>query len=261
MRRRRPPPGWRGRLRGVVRLPALADSALVVRDGQTGDVLFDDNGSQLRIPASTTKILSAAAVGQAFAADATLETVVRRGDSDGEIVLVAGGDSLINPGKGDAERHRRASRPRRPVRPGGRGTAAGRRRRRHPHGRRVLRLRPDGGADVGPSFRPSGITGCRGDARPLEPAGHRRPGRPGRSGCGRSRPLRRASSRAAASTSPSAAGTARPVTPRRHAERDPERDAERDPHATPTGGPTPTARAATERARDGARTHRLRPGA
>ncbi len=97
------PAGVARALRGVVRLPALADSALVVRDGQTGDVLFDDNGSQLRIPASTTKILSAAAVGQAFAADATLETVVRRGASDGEIVLVAGGDSLINPGRGDSD--------------------------------------------------------------------------------------------------------------------------------------------------------------
>ena len=98
------PDGVTRALRGVVSLPALADSALVVRDGQTGQVLFDDNGSQLRIPASTTKILSAAAVGQAFAADATLETVVRRGASDGEIVLVAGGDSLINPGKGDSDR-------------------------------------------------------------------------------------------------------------------------------------------------------------
>jgi D-alanyl-D-alanine carboxypeptidase/D-alanyl-D-alanine-endopeptidase (penicillin-binding protein 4) len=90
-------------LRPIVAMPALADSALVVRDGQTGEVLFDDNGSQLRIPASTTKLLSAAAVGQTFAPDATLETVVRRGATDDEIVLVAGGDSLINPGKGDPE--------------------------------------------------------------------------------------------------------------------------------------------------------------
>jgi len=97
------PDGMARALRGVVSLPALADSALVVRDGQTGDVLFDDNGSQLRIPASTTKILSAAAVGQAFAADATLETVVRSGASDRQIVLVAGGDSLINPGRGDSD--------------------------------------------------------------------------------------------------------------------------------------------------------------
>jgi D-alanyl-D-alanine carboxypeptidase/D-alanyl-D-alanine-endopeptidase (penicillin-binding protein 4) len=97
------PDGVARALRSVVALPALADSALVVRDGQTGEVLFDDNGAQLRIPASTTKLLSAAAIGQAFAPDATLETVVRRGATDGEIVLVAGGDSLINPGKGDPE--------------------------------------------------------------------------------------------------------------------------------------------------------------
>ncbi|TQN45348.1 D-alanyl-D-alanine carboxypeptidase/D-alanyl-D-alanine-endopeptidase (penicillin-binding protein 4) [Humibacillus xanthopallidus] len=90
-------------LRPVVARPALADSALVVRDGQTGEVLFDAGGSELRIPASTTKLLSAAAVGQAFAPDATLQTVVQRGAADDEIVLVAGGDSLINPGKGDPE--------------------------------------------------------------------------------------------------------------------------------------------------------------
>ena len=40
-------------------------------------------------------------VGQAFAADATLTTVVREGSSPNEIVLVAGGDALINPGRGD----------------------------------------------------------------------------------------------------------------------------------------------------------------
>ena len=87
----------------VLALRALRDSALVVRDGQTGEVLLDRGGDELRVPASTTKLLSAAAVGQAFTPDETLRTVVRQGDRPDEIVLVAGGDSLIAPGKGDPE--------------------------------------------------------------------------------------------------------------------------------------------------------------
>ncbi|WP_323097712.1 D-alanyl-D-alanine carboxypeptidase/D-alanyl-D-alanine-endopeptidase [Intrasporangium sp. YIM S08009] len=84
-------------------LAALRDSALVVRDGQSGQVLLDQDGANLRIPASTTKLLSAAAIGQVFHADETLSTVVRAGAAADEIVLVAGGDSLINPGKGDPD--------------------------------------------------------------------------------------------------------------------------------------------------------------
>ncbi len=88
-------------LAAVLRLPALADAAFVVRDGQSGEVLLDQGGDELRIPASTTKLLSAAAVGQVFRADETLTTEVRQGAAADEIVLVAGGDSLIAPGKGD----------------------------------------------------------------------------------------------------------------------------------------------------------------
>jgi D-alanyl-D-alanine carboxypeptidase/D-alanyl-D-alanine-endopeptidase (penicillin-binding protein 4) len=82
-------------------LPALRDSALVVRDGQSGEVLLDQRGDDLRVPASTTKLLSAAAIGRIFAPDETLRTVVREGDTPDQIVLVAGGDSLLAPGKGD----------------------------------------------------------------------------------------------------------------------------------------------------------------
>jgi len=90
-------------LDAVVGLPALHDAAYVVRDGQSGTVLVDHGGSELRIPASTTKLLSAAAIGQVFEPDATLTTKVVQGASPGEIVLVAGGDSLLGPGKGDPE--------------------------------------------------------------------------------------------------------------------------------------------------------------
>ncbi|MDC5696256.1 D-alanyl-D-alanine carboxypeptidase [Intrasporangium calvum] len=95
------PAGVRRALAKVVTLPALADAALVVRDGQSGEVLFDERGAELRIPASTTKLLTAAAVGQVFDPEATLTTRVVQGTAADEIVLVAGGDSLLAPGKGD----------------------------------------------------------------------------------------------------------------------------------------------------------------
>src|SRR6478735_10617400 len=95
--------GMKRSLAPVVSLPALRDSALVVRDGQSGEVLLDQRGDDLRIPASTTKLLSAAAIGRVFAPDETLRTVVREGDSPDQIVLVAGGDSLLAPGRGDPE--------------------------------------------------------------------------------------------------------------------------------------------------------------
>lgn len=88
----------------VVKAPALTDAALVVRDGQTGAVLYDRGGKEPRIPASTTKMLSAAAVGQVFEPDETLTTRVVGVPSEGavdRIVLVAGGDSLLAPGRGD----------------------------------------------------------------------------------------------------------------------------------------------------------------
>ncbi|MBC9822367.1 D-alanyl-D-alanine carboxypeptidase/D-alanyl-D-alanine-endopeptidase [Terrabacter sp. MAHUQ-38] len=97
------PAGVETALTRVRAAAALRDAALVVRDGQTGQVLLDQGGDELRIPASTTKLLSAAAIGQAFAPDEALRTVVRQGDRPDEIVLVAGGDSLINPGTGDPD--------------------------------------------------------------------------------------------------------------------------------------------------------------
>src|SRR3954468_6094522 len=97
------PAGVERALAPVLALPALRDSALVVRDGQTGRVLLDQRGQEPRIPASTTKLLSAAAISQSFDADERLRTVVREGAAPGDIVLVAGGDSLLAPGKGDPD--------------------------------------------------------------------------------------------------------------------------------------------------------------
>ncbi len=90
-------------LKPVLALPALDDAALVVRDGQTGTVLLDRGGAELRIPASTTKLLSAAAISHTFAPGDVLRTEVVARSAPGEIVLVAGGDSLLAPGKGDPD--------------------------------------------------------------------------------------------------------------------------------------------------------------
>ncbi|MFM6848367.1 MAG: D-alanyl-D-alanine carboxypeptidase, partial [Terrabacter sp.] len=97
------PSGVGEALAPVLALSALRNSAVVVRDGQTGAVLLDRGGDELRIPASTTKLLSAAAIGRTFAPDERLRTVVREGDRPDQVVLVAGGDSLLAPGKGDGD--------------------------------------------------------------------------------------------------------------------------------------------------------------
>jgi D-alanyl-D-alanine carboxypeptidase/D-alanyl-D-alanine-endopeptidase (penicillin-binding protein 4) len=94
------PAGLQQRLAEVVRLPALADASLVVRDGQSGKVLFDHGGAAPRVPASTTKLLSAAAVGQVFDAADTLRTEVVEGSTEDSVILVAGGDSLLAPEAG-----------------------------------------------------------------------------------------------------------------------------------------------------------------
>src|SRR3954447_20889446 len=94
------PEGAERALAPVLALPALRDSALVVRDGQTGRVLLDQRGQEPRIPASTTKLLSAAAISQPFHAGQRLPPVGRQGPAPGEIGLVGGRAPLLAPGKG-----------------------------------------------------------------------------------------------------------------------------------------------------------------
>lgn len=87
--------------------PLLDDSALgprvgvSVRDGLTGRVLLDRAAAVPREPASTTKLLTAAAVASSLPMSGTFETSVVRGASAGELVLVAGGDTLLSPGAGE----------------------------------------------------------------------------------------------------------------------------------------------------------------
>ena len=82
--------------------PALAGNlGLTVRDAATGEHLLDLRSNDSLLPASSLKLLSAAAVDATFPAGAVLTTKVVQGSAPDRVVLVAGGDTLLNPGAGD----------------------------------------------------------------------------------------------------------------------------------------------------------------
>ena len=87
---------------GALADPALAGKlGVTVRDAATGTHLLDVGPDTPLIPASNLKLLSGAAVAATFPVDATFTTRVVQGADPGRVVLVAGGDTLLNPGPGD----------------------------------------------------------------------------------------------------------------------------------------------------------------
>lgn len=70
-------------------------SAAVV-DAATGQVLLDLDADDPAVPASTTKLLTAAAVLSSFDPTDTLTTTVVAGSTSGEVVLVGGGDPTLS---------------------------------------------------------------------------------------------------------------------------------------------------------------------
>jgi D-alanyl-D-alanine carboxypeptidase/D-alanyl-D-alanine-endopeptidase (penicillin-binding protein 4) len=90
------------RLAPLVATPSLGPrvSAYVV-DAASGDVLFDAAGSTARTPASTAKLLTAAAVLTTVGPDTTVPTRVVQGSAADEIVLVGAGDMLLGTGESD----------------------------------------------------------------------------------------------------------------------------------------------------------------
>ena len=74
-----------------------------VRDGRTGTELYAVSPSVARAPASTLKVLSAFAVTTHLDLDAHMRTTVVTGATPGEVVLVAGGDTLLGDGASDPE--------------------------------------------------------------------------------------------------------------------------------------------------------------
>jgi D-alanyl-D-alanine carboxypeptidase/D-alanyl-D-alanine-endopeptidase (penicillin-binding protein 4) len=82
--------------------PALAGAlGLTVRDAATQTHLLDVKANDPLLPASSLKLLSAAAIDATFPDRATLTTKVVQGGAPNQVVLVAGGDTLLNPGAGD----------------------------------------------------------------------------------------------------------------------------------------------------------------
>jgi len=83
--------------------PGLGSSVgLTVRDASTGAHLLDVSPQVPRTPASTTKLLTAAAIMATRDPDLTFATRAVRGASAQDVILVAGGDTLLSPGKGNA---------------------------------------------------------------------------------------------------------------------------------------------------------------
>lgn len=81
--------------------PRLGSSTtVVVTDVLTGQTLADVGGSQPQEPASTTKLLTAAAAITVLGTEATLTTSVVQAEP-GTVVLVGGGDMMLAAGAGD----------------------------------------------------------------------------------------------------------------------------------------------------------------
>lgn len=71
----------------------------LVQDALTGQVLFDRGGSEYRIPASNTKLLTAVAALRAMGPGHRFSTRVLAGPTAGQVVLSGGGDVLLGAGE------------------------------------------------------------------------------------------------------------------------------------------------------------------
>jgi D-alanyl-D-alanine carboxypeptidase/D-alanyl-D-alanine-endopeptidase (penicillin-binding protein 4) len=82
--------------------PGLGSSVgLTIRDASTGAHLLDVSANVPRIPASTTKLLTATAIMSTLDPARTFPTRAVRGAGADDVILVAGGDTLLSPGKGN----------------------------------------------------------------------------------------------------------------------------------------------------------------
>ena len=141
--------------------PGLGSSVgLTVRDVSTGAHLLDVGADAPRTPASSLKLLTAAAVDATFPPGTRLTTQVVQGPAPDQVVLVAGGDTLLNPGPGDPGAV--------PGRAGLGGLVAATAASLRSRGVTRVSVSPDLSHAPGPlvaptwssSFRPAGITGA-----------------------------------------------------------------------------------------------------
>jgi D-alanyl-D-alanine carboxypeptidase/D-alanyl-D-alanine-endopeptidase (penicillin-binding protein 4) len=75
----------------------------LVQDALTGQVLFDRNGSENRVPASNMKLLVALAALRSMGPEHRFTTRAVAGPAAGQVVLAGGGDVLIGPGESAPE--------------------------------------------------------------------------------------------------------------------------------------------------------------
>ncbi|MCG5431466.1 D-alanyl-D-alanine carboxypeptidase/D-alanyl-D-alanine-endopeptidase [Mycobacterium sp. MYCO198283] len=81
--------------------PDLGRFGVRVADALTGDELLDRNAGEPLLPASTNKVLTAAAALLTLPTDARFTTTVTSGDRPGVVVLVGGGDPTLSAAPGD----------------------------------------------------------------------------------------------------------------------------------------------------------------
>jgi len=88
--------GLRSALAGPLSAAALGPQvSAVVADPGSGKILWSQNPDQLATPASTTKLVTAAAALAALGPEATFTTTVVRGATDNSVILVGGGDPTL----------------------------------------------------------------------------------------------------------------------------------------------------------------------
>lgn len=94
----------RAQVAAAMKKPDLAKKlGLVIADGKTGRILLQQHQNAAMTPASVTKLLTGWVVANTMDLAKPLTTKVVNGASANSIVLVAGGDTALNPGKGDPD--------------------------------------------------------------------------------------------------------------------------------------------------------------
>ncbi|CAM3673047.1 D-alanyl-D-alanine carboxypeptidase/D-alanyl-D-alanine-endopeptidase [Tsukamurella ocularis] len=90
--------GVTSQIEAALRNPDLGDFTGVIADAGTGRVLWQRDAARPRTPASTTKVLTAAAALLTLPADKRITTTVVAGAAPGEAVLVGAGDPTLRAG-------------------------------------------------------------------------------------------------------------------------------------------------------------------
>ena len=84
--------------------PALeGGTGISIRDGVTGDELWSLAATTPRVPASTQKLMAALAIADGLDLEQRMTTAVVAAPGSAELVLVAGGDTLLAPGTGNPD--------------------------------------------------------------------------------------------------------------------------------------------------------------